>query len=90
MPPPAPLTPCGVCDFIKSGGPLPGSPMVLDVPVFFCLTVPESDWFTASDETLPEPLKEPAATDTGPSKVPRMCEWMASKAAPVRGPNRCA
>lgn len=87
VPPPAAPTPCGVCDFVKSGGALPGSPMVLDVPVFFFLPLPESDWFTASETVLPEPLKEPEGADAGPPSVPRMCEWMASTAAPVRGPN---
>lgn len=90
VPPPAPPAPCGLCDFIKSGAALPGSPVILDVPVFFCLPFPGSDWFTASEGVLSEPLKEPAGTNTGPSRVPRMCEWMASTAAPVRGPNPCA
>jgi hypothetical protein len=90
IPPPAPAAPCGLCDFIKSGGTLTGGPLVLNSPVFFCLPVPESDWFTASEAVKSEPRQEPASNNTGPPRVPRMCEWMASTAAPVRGPNPCA
>jgi len=90
VPPPALPTPCGVCDFIKSGGALPGSPMVLDLPVFFSIPSSESDWFTVSETILLEPVKELEGADTSQPSVPRMCVWMASTAAPVRGPNRCA
>ncbi len=90
VPPPAPLAPCGLCDFVKSGGTLPGGPMILDVPVFFCLPVPESDWCTASTLVLFESSPELEGPDTGPPRVLRICEWMASTAAPVRGPNPCA
>ena len=81
---------CDVCEFIKAGGPLPGGPLVLDDPVFFCLSDPESDWFTASTVVMLEPAPTLENTNTGPTKVLRMCEWMASTAAPVRGPNPCA
>ena len=81
---------CDVCEFLKSGSTLPGGPMILDVPVFFCLAVPESDWFTASTAMVLEQTAELERPDTGPPDVPRMCEWMASTAAPVRGPNPCA
>ena len=86
---PAPAS-CDVCEFIKAGSPLPGGPLVLDVPVFFCLPVPESDWFTASTAIMLEPTLILENINTGPPKVLRMCEWMASTAAPVRGPNSCA
>ena len=90
LPAPAPPAPCGLCDFIKSGGALPGNSAVLDVPVFFWFPTPESDWLTASRVLKIEPTKEVQSTDCGHLHVPRMCEWMASTAAPVRGPNCCA
>ena len=66
---------------------LPGGQLLLDVPVFFCLPVPESDWCTASTLVLIESSPELEGPDTGPPRVLRMCEWMARTAAPVRGPN---
>jgi hypothetical protein len=79
-----------VCVFITSGSTLPGGQLLLDVPVFSCLPVPESDWFTASTVVMLEPTPILENTNTGPPKVLRLCEWMASTAAPVRGPNLCA
>ena len=84
-----PLPPCGLCDFFKSGGALPDSPASLNVPVFYCLPVPDSGWFTASTVML-VPSPELEGQNIVPPRVPRMCEWMVSTAAPVRGPNPCA
>ena len=89
MPLPAPLAPCGLCAFFKSGGALPDSPASLNVPVFYWLPVPESGWFTASTVML-VPSPELEGQNIVPPRVPRMCEWMVSTAAPVRGPNPCA
>ena len=69
---------------------MPGGQLILDVPVFFCLPIPESDWCTASKVVTIEVCQELEGLDTRPPRVLRMCEWMASTAAPVRGPNPCA
>lgn len=76
-----------MCDFISHGGTPTGSQFVLDGPVLFPL--PEA--FTALaavigriEETFGETIP---ANHTGPPPWPRMCEWMACTATPVRGPN---
>ena len=82
--------PCDVCEFITTGGVQLAEPLEL---------APLELWPVA--EAAPPLMDFPvmisasagAATDeldTGPPHVPRMCEWMASTAAPVRGPNSCA
>lgn len=78
---------CEVCDFISFGGAPTGSQFVLDAPVLFPL--PEA--FVAFAAVI-EPMEDMAAeavaaNDTGPPPRLRMCEWMASTATPVRGPN---
>ena len=82
-----PNPPCKLCDFIKSGGAPTAERLMLDAPLlaplpvlvmdFVALLVPVHDW----DE------EAPVALNTGPPSRPRMCEWMASTATPVRGPN---
>jgi len=78
---------CEVCDFISFGGAPTGSQFVLDAPVLFSL--PEAFVAFATVVVSMEDVagQEVAANDTGPPPRPRMCEWMACTATPVRGPN---
>ena len=87
VPPPDPASPCGVCDFIKSGAVLPSDAMILDVPTFYCLAGWEPSWFSEQLFNSVNENTEAAVTAADPPLIGRMCEWMASTAAPVRGPN---
>jgi hypothetical protein len=87
QPPLEPNPPCKLCDFIHAGGAPTCERLMLDAPLlaplpvlvmdFVALLVPVHDW----DE------EAPVALNTGPPPRPRMCEWMARTATPVRGPN---
>ena len=86
VPDKAPMPPCEVCEFIQSGGVQPSAPLILDAPVFFCLSVFQIDNFAW--ETVVKEAEEGVrlAVDTGPPPLGRLCEWRASTATPVRGP----
>jgi hypothetical protein len=60
--------------------------LVLDVPVLIVLGIPQIPDFFAL-VLAAEEEKACVAVDTGPPRLIQMCEWMASTAAPVRGPN---
>lgn len=89
-PAPEPESPCELCEFIKSGGVVTGERLILNAPIMFCLAVPEVQWLVTSLAPLIGRSMEPSVVGTGPLRLPRMCEWMASTAAPVRGPNAVA
>ena len=84
--PNAPSSPCGVCEFLKSGVVLPSFALAMDVPVFYELESWEPTWVFQSVQLVDEEMSVQVA-DIGPPFVARMCEWMARTAAPVRGPN---
>lgn len=87
VPPPTSGSPCEVCEFIKSGVVLPSDALVLDVPFFCVLENWKSAWLYKRDFQLVDDEAKVEVTDPDPPPVARMCEWMASTAAPVRGPN---
>ena len=86
-PAPEPASPCAMCEFIKSGGVVIGERLSLDAPIMFCIAMPEVQWLVRSMLPVEGAGLDPIVVDTGPLWLPRMCEWMASTAAPVRGPN---
>jgi hypothetical protein len=87
QPPPEPKPPCKLCDFIKAGGAPTGEPLMLDAPVLVPLPVLVMDFITVLVPMHDVDEEAPVAQNTGPPPHPRMCEWMARTATPVRGPN---
>jgi hypothetical protein len=83
-PVPNPEAPCDVCEFIKSGGALPTYQLLLPPPVICSLEITS---FSGEPEVVVEEAEAPAEADTGRQRAVQMWEWMASTAAPVRGPN---
>lgn len=80
--------PCEVCSLFESGGTLlPELMAVPPVPDF------EAGWMPGTPSLAPlavaagHAAEAPQFCDTGPDCGPRYCEWMASTATPVRGPN---
>lgn len=85
--PSPPTTTCEVCEFVKSGGSPPGQPLVLEAPQLIDFTLPEFHQLILRVVMTEVEAAEVAALDTGQTRIFRLCEWMSSTAAPVRGPN---
>jgi hypothetical protein len=86
QPSPEPNPPCKLCDFIKSGG-APTAEQLVQMPVLFPLPEMVMNFAALLVPLLSAESKTALAMNTGPPPRPRMCEWMARTATPVRGPN---
>ena len=84
---PALPAPCGLCEFMTTGSVLPGQALLMEAPAFFCLPVPELIWLLDRMTLMDKEEQRTLVAETGPPEGPWMCEWMASTAAPVRGPD---
>ena len=87
QPPLEPNPPCKLCDFIKAGGAPTCERLMLDAPLLAPLPVFVMDFVALLVPALDVDEEAPVPLNTGPPPCPRMCEWMASTATPVRGPN---
>jgi hypothetical protein len=87
-PAPGPVQPCGICEYIQTGGPVPVAGVKLPAPVLPASVMPVIPDFSL--RLSPGELEGRAALplNTGPPPLLlRLEEWRAGKSLPVRGPD---